>query len=123
MIKTSKEIKTTAQANLKSIHKTSGKSKYNDTLEDAVRIIKVKNSADTTTTGVHILGVRNKNSGTFRTRFFEGGTNERFTKKSKKIKPHYTGRIPTKWFFKDAIADAEARLIKNLQNEIDKITQ
>ena len=44
--------------------------KYNDTLQDAIRNSKV--SIDHVT--VHILGTRNSGSGTFRTRFFEGGT-------------------------------------------------
>ena len=50
---------------------------YKDKLIDAVRVSKVQSTGDEVTTKVHIMGVRSSGSGTFRARFFEGGTKER----------------------------------------------
>lgn len=50
---------------------------YKDKLIDAVRVSKVEATGNEVTTKVHIMGVRSPGSGTFRARFFEGGTNPR----------------------------------------------
>jgi len=49
---------------------------YSDTLIEGIRTSKI--NADTIK--VHIMGVRSKKSGTFRLRFFENGTKDRFQK-------------------------------------------
>lgn len=59
--------------------KRTKESKYSDVLLDAVRQASTRQSAslsDTTVgrTFVHVLGTRDSGSGTFRARFFEGGT-------------------------------------------------
>lgn len=54
---------------------------YADRLIDAVRISKIKVEGDTVKTKVHIMGTKSSGSCTFRARFFEGGTQERETKK------------------------------------------
>ena len=51
--------------------------RYKDKLIDAVRVSKVEANGNEVTTKVHIMGVRSSGSGTFRARFFEGGTNPR----------------------------------------------
>lgn len=66
--------------------------KYKDTLIDAIHlnIAKSKKNGEPESS-VHVLGSRETGSGTFRTRFFEGGTVERLRKTTKtslgKIKP------------------------------------
>jgi len=56
---------------------------YKDRLLDAVRVSKVEAHGDEVSTKVHVMGVRSAGSGTFRARFFEGGTKERQTKAGK----------------------------------------
>ena len=54
--------------------------KYSDTLYDGVRIGVQQDSDFRWFVKVHVLGSRGKTSGTFRLRFFEGGTVPRKTK-------------------------------------------
>lgn len=74
---------------------------------------------------VHILGNRNTNDGTWRLRFFEGGTQDRWQKKGNKrnlTKVKYLGSLPSKWFFRDSIQNAEqktANIINNLLKDIN----
>ena len=60
------------------INDTGKSGKFNDRLIDAIRQTPV--TGTDTSVKVHILGVREKGSGTYRLRFFEGGTKERFQK-------------------------------------------
>ena len=72
--------------------------KYTDTLVDAVGFSRV----DGASTTINAMGTRKTGSGTYRTRFFEEGTRERFHKKRNGIKlkkKKSVGRIkPTKFF-------------------------
>ena len=74
-------VKTSFQSELPAAtrHSQSG---YKDRLIDAVRVSKVQSDSEGVKTKVHIMGVRSSGSGTFRARFFEGGTQPRVTKKS-----------------------------------------
>lgn len=84
---------------------------YKDKLIDAVRVSRVQSSGDEVTTKVHIMGVRSSGSGTFRARFFEGGTKERQSKSGKKL-----GKIEALNFF----AKAENSM-QNLTVSLDQV--
>lgn len=80
--------------------------KYNDRLVDAVKI-RAKNDRDAETGVIygviHTMGTRKKGSGTFRTRFFEGGTKERYQKtyNGRPLKKkRYLGKLEPKYFFR-----------------------
>ena len=91
---------------------------YKDKLIDAVRVSKVQSSGDEVTTKVHIMGVRSSGSGTFRARFFEGGTKERQSKSGKKL-----GKIEALNFFQKAensMSNLTVSLDQVLTNLINK---
>lgn len=112
LLDVSKQIKADTQNNLRGLFKHSSSSKYGDNIEDGVRIIKFKRYSDNTVeTGDHILGVREKNSGTFRLRFFEGGTKQRKTKKG-----YNRGSIMPRSFFKNAV-DKNLPMIEEMLNK------
>ncbi len=96
---------------------------FSDKLIDAVRISKIKVEGDNVSTKVHVLGVRSSGSGTFRARFFEGGTEPRETKREytdslgrtyKKGKP--LGRIKALNYFQQAQS-----AMSNLTVSLDKV--
>lgn len=96
---------------------------YKDKLIDAVRVSKIKVEGDDIKTAVHVLGVRSSGSGTFRARFFEGGTQARETSKEytdslgrtyKKGKP--LGRIKALNYFQQAQS-----AMSNLTVSLDKV--
>ena len=81
---------------------------------------------------VHILGTRKKTSGTFRLRFFEGGTVPRKTKNAytDKLGRRYPpginrGKLRATNFFANAISGSESQVVtaiqENLIEEIKKI--
>ena len=79
---------------------------YTDRLVDAVRI-RAKNDRDSQSGviigKIHVMGSNKKGSGTFRTRFFEGGTKERYQKtyKGRPLrKKRYIGKLNAKYFFR-----------------------
>ncbi len=84
---------------------------YKDRLIDAVRVSRVQAHGDEVTTKVHVMGVRSPGSGTFRARFFEGGTKERTTKAG-----HKRGHIEALNFF----AKSESAL-GNLTVSLDEV--
>lgn len=96
---------------------------YSDTLIDGIRTSRV--FADTIK--VHIMGTRSKKSGTFRLRFFENGTKDRYQttykghplKKKRKI-----GHIGAYNFFETAksssISDAEQKFTEMFDKYIEK---
>lgn len=94
---------------------------YRDRLIDAVRmntdIDELEHNAFFT---VDILGSRKKGSGTFRARFFEGGTIERHDKRTGASK----GAIKGLAFFDDAITNNESKIFDTIEtsfiNELDK---
>lgn len=85
--------------------------KYPDALITAV--MRSKYDKKKASVKVHIMGNRNKSSGSFRLRFFEGGTNDRFTKKGQK-----RGRITALNFFSNAIASTNTDSI--IEDELNK---
>lgn len=96
---------------------------FKDKLIDAVRVSKIKVEGDTVSTKVHVLGVRSSGSGTYRARFFEGGTQARETKNEytdslgrtyKKGKP--LGRIKALNYFQQAQS-----AMSNLTVSLDKV--
>lgn len=91
---------------------------YKDKLIDAVRVSKVQSTGDEVTTKVHIMGVRSSGSGTFRARFFEGGTKERQSKSGKKL-----GKIEALNFFakaENSMSNLTVSLDQVLTNLINK---
>jgi HK97 gp10 family phage protein len=109
------------------INSHSPESKYNDSLEDGVRMIKARGNYDEDFySTVHIMGTRASDSGTFRLRFFEKGTQDRFQQSihGKPLqKPRYIGRIKPYWFFKNANQQIESQIDNIYLAEIDKATE
>lgn len=92
---------------------------YTDRLSDGIRLSRPDEANDSIK--VHIMGVRSKGSGTFRLRFFETGTKERFQTSIKGIKlkkKKSVGQIPLgKYaFFESSVRAAS-------QNAADIYTQ
>ena len=108
---------------------------YIDRLIDAVRSSKVKEKGlGELILKIHVMGNRKKGSGTFRARFFEGGTQERFIKPGIKDslgrtykKSRSIGRIhPPLYFFRDSmysINPAVMNIRNYLEAEINRINQ
>lgn len=89
---------------------------------------------DLATGMVHILGDKKVNDGTWRTRFFEAGTKERYHKKktgvTKSGRPKYSkgksvGHISETWFFRDALTEGtpeiEDIMTKHLEKKIEQL--
>lgn len=107
--------------------------KYSDTLYDAVRMGVYEDSNFKWFLKVHILGSRKKTSGTFRLRFFEGGTVPRKTKNTYTDRLGRTypagqnrGRLNPRNFFSAAISTKQNEVIEAIQTniieEIEKIS-
>lgn len=62
---------------------------YSDRMSDAVRVGRFKGWGNHMETSVHIMGVRSKDSGTYRLRFYEQGGSRK-----------QRGAIPGYWFFR-----------------------
>ena len=79
---------------------------YNDKVEDAVMISKVDGGfEDELSQRVHVMGIRKSGSQTYKFRFLEKGTKERYATKWKGNtlkKPRRLGKIDGRWFFKNA---------------------
>lgn len=108
--------------------------KYSDTLYDGVRMSVQQDSDFRWFLKVHILGTRKKTSGTFRLRFFEGGTVPRKTKSgyTDSLGRAYPaglnrGQLKSYNFFSTAISSKQNELIEaigeNLIEEIEKISE
>lgn len=106
--------------------------KYSDTLYDGVRIGVQQDSDFRWIVKVHVLGSRGKTSGTFRLRFFEGGTVPRKTKNAYTDKLGRTypagqnrGQLRAINFFSSAVSAKQSEVIDaietNLLEEIQKI--
>lgn len=90
-------------------------SNYVDTISDAVMMSKM----DGTGVTVHVLGHRGKGSQTYKARFFEKGTKDRYAKswKGKRLKKkRYMDRIKDLRFFRKAVTS-------NQQKALDKIKE
>jgi len=121
-----REYKETAKNYFKSALPSATRSSqhgFKDKLIDAVRVSKIKVDGDNISTKVHVLGVRSSGSGTYRARFFEGGTQPRETSKEytdslgrtyKKGKP--LGRIKALNYFQQAQS-----AMSNLTVSLDKV--
>lgn len=98
---------------------------YNDELEDAVRIGRINNGygdGEDLSVKVHIMGTRKEGSGTYRARFIEKGTRDRYAKtyKGRPLKkPRYLGKITGKWFFRSANEQVEPELERIYMTAID----
>lgn len=91
--------------------------KYSDTLIDAVGFTKV----DGASLVVNAMGTNKKGSGTYRTRFFEDGTVERFHKKrfgARLKKKKSVGKIKPYKFFSSAVSANESAAIKLMEDVI-----
>lgn len=102
--------------------------KFIDTMMDAPRFSHTEGDVIT----VHVLGSRQSGSGTYRTRFFEDGTQDRYQKTFKGIplkKKRWLGKLPALKFFSSAITSSQSqvnqamipiieRLMTNAQKQI-----
>ena len=91
--------------------------KYSDTLIDAVGFTKV----DGASLVVNAMGSGKKGSGTYRTRFFEDGTVDRYQKKRNGIrlkKKKYIGHIKPYKFFQSAVSANESAAVKLMEDVI-----
>lgn len=98
---------------------TQSNPKYNDTLVDAVGFTKV----DGASLNINAMGNRKKGSGTFRARFFEAGTKDRYQKTRNGVKlqkKKYTGKISATWFFHKAVNANEAQAVKLMEDVISE---
>lgn len=114
-------IKKKAKTNAKStkVAMTKRSDKYNDTLIDAIRQSKVRDGAIV----VHTMGTRKSGSGTFRTRFFEGGTQIRYQKTQNGVtlqKPRKVGKITATPFFGPAVSTSDSELLKVMDEQLKK---
>jgi HK97 gp10 family phage protein len=127
------QLQRLTRSNLSSMIKsdTGGNGKYNDRLSDGVMRRSAKAAYDEEmSTVVHVMGRQASGSGTFRLRFLEGGTKERYaqTYKGQPLKkPRYLGQIKPMNFFKNANETIEPQLeriyIEEIDKAIDKINQ
>lgn len=113
-------LKNQTRENLSSALPASGNPnpKYDDTLQDAIRNSHTEGDVIT----VHILGTRASGSGTYRTRFFENGTKDRYQKTYKGVplkKKRFIGRLKPLRFFSSAIASSESKVINAMSDVIN----
>lgn len=95
--------------------------KYTDTLLDAIRFSSPNNDGTRT---VHALGVRDKGSGTYRTRFFNKTTKDRYQKtyKGKKLKKkRFVGTVGGTFFFNKGLNQGKQEAIDRMKNAITNI--
>lgn len=93
--------------------------KYSDTLVDAIGFTKV----DGASLNVNAMGNRRSSSGTYRTRFFENDTRNRYQKTRNGVKlkkKKFLGHITGTHFFSNAVTANQSQAI-NLMREV--ITQ
>ena len=87
---------------------------YIDTMSEGVR-----SSLDVHAYGVlgkvHVMGKKSAGSGTFRLRFFEGGTKDRYRKNGA-----FSGHIDPMHFFSDAVSQTEGQVDTEMEKEFDK---
>ena len=111
-------LRTDARSKLrKALPNASKKGKYSDTLVSAI-MTSVKEGNEGMDAKVHIMGSRSKTSGTFRTRFFEGGTVVRQTKKG-----YNRGKIKPLYFFQNAVGATKNKVESTLDTELSKSIQ
>lgn len=87
---------------------------YSDKIIDGLRSYVKKNDIYETEGIVHILGTRNKGSQTYKLRFYENGTQPRYTSNGA-----YRGMIKPLHFFGDAVSAVETQMMGIMQTELD----
>lgn len=118
------ELKKNTQRNLVSDlgDAATSRGKYFDTLVDAVRITKYDNREDSI--AVHVMGTRTTGSGTFRLRFFEGGTSGRKT--TGRGKDSYSNKdLKPLRFFERAMRSTpvDEIIVRQIDKAVDKINK
>ena len=98
--------------------------KYTDTLQDAIRNTHTEGDIIT----IHILGTRDSGSGTYRTRFFEGGTKSgtryQKTRNGKRLKnKKFVGRLGALGFFSSAISSSGGEVMNAMQQAINEMME
>jgi hypothetical protein len=96
--------------------------KYSDTLIDAVGFTKV----DGASLNINAMGNRKKTSGTYRTRFFENDTRDRYQKsyKGQKLKKkRFLGHITGTHFFRNAVEANQPAAIELMRGVISEFVQ
>lgn len=107
-----------ARSNFRKVLPMASKSgKYSDTLLQGVLSSTVEGK-DGVDAKVHIMGSRKKTSGTFRARFFEGGTQVRKTKKG-----YNRGKLKAYNFFAPAVSSTKDKVLNTLDTELSKTIQ
>lgn len=89
---------------------------YSDSLQDGVRVTRIK---DGNRIGVHILGSNRSGSGTFRLRFFEKGTRDRYQKT--KNGTRFLGHISGYGFFESAVNSSMGEMESTLHETLEKM--
>lgn len=112
-------VKKDAKAKLRqSLPKASKRNpKYSDTLLDAIRVSVWEDNTGAYSK-VHTMGSRKKTSGTFRARFFEGGTIVRQTKDGKN-----RGALSPLNFFGSAVTSTKAEVQSTIDTELSRAIQ
>ena len=96
--------------------------KYSDTLVDAVGFTKV----DGASVNINAMGSRKKGSGTYRTRFFENDTKDRYQKTYRGIKlkkKRFLGHITGTKFFSNAVQANQSAAIELMREVINEYIQ
>lgn len=96
--------------------------KYNDTLADAVMFSKIDGASLT----VHAMGTRRSGSGTYRTRFFENDTRDRYQKTwngQKLKKKRFLGHITGTHFFATAVEANRSETEQKIIDVLEKYVQ
>lgn len=96
--------------------------KYSDTLVDAIGFTKV----DGASLNINAMGNRKKTSGTYRTRFFENDTRDRYQKsyKGQKLKKkRFLGHITGTHFFRNAVEANQPAAIELMRGVISEFVQ
>lgn len=96
--------------------------KYSDTLIDAIGFTKV----DGASLNINAMGNRKKTSGTYRTRFFENDTRDRYQKSyrgQKLKKKRFLGHITGTHFFKNAVEANQPAAIELMRGVISEFVQ
>jgi hypothetical protein len=98
--------------------------KYKDTIADAVRFTKV----DGATLKVHALGTQESGSGTYRARFFEEQTKDRYQKTWNGVKlkkKRFLGHVGPLHFFKPTMesnmGEAQNRMLRVMEKFLENI--
>lgn len=96
--------------------------KYSDTLIDAIGFTKV----DGASLNINAMGNRKKTSGTYRTRFFENDTRDRYQKSyrgQKLKKKRFLGHITGTHFFRNAVEANQPAAIELMRGVISEFVQ